>query len=367
MALRARLGQGKLGGSKKCRPSGSPTGENDGEALLCGLGLISGVSVCGKRKQPGLGLVGGISRRRRRKRRKRVRSNADEPNGTTVTGKTETGGGAGDKKVKSWDELMTAAVGWAEFMASLRRGTRSSFIAAIQKGRTLIANGIGLDVVLPFDSADVFACWAREPRDDGSIDDVADAGTSPEPGLNAEEKRALTEEMWEVLVAANAVADGRVNNLCEWLAQGQRATPLHVACANGSITAVKLLLNQPDIDVNVQCCEHFETALMTCIRYSDTNLESAADCFQMILRKKLLEMDLDLTDVNGSTIQDLIDQEKFEKRDLKIYAYWNTAVHWLRHTYFPTLHRSLKHLTKLPLPLVVLIDSFILPKSIYPR
>ncbi|XP_078484781.1 uncharacterized protein LOC100179285 isoform X2 [Ciona intestinalis] len=95
-----------------------------------------------------------------------------------------------------------------------------------------------------------------------------------------------------------AAFEGNLTKLKSLLKKGdvnlldkENRTPLHLACANGKIDAVKMLVDYPNCNLNL-CDNDRRSALMKCVQCQYQN------CMNILLQKGA---DISLSDVNGNT------------------------------------------------------------------
>jgi hypothetical protein len=250
------------------------------------------------------------------------------------------------------------AILWAEFVALLKHGATGSYTSntsiqqALNLGPSLLKCGGSLDLVETPNSSEALCNWVRAVSTKGGPSSVSD-----------EERRKTANGLWEILEAGGART--RINFRSHLLhSDGLYYAPLHTVFGFGSVHALEILLKLPETDVNLRMVPSLETAAMYAIGRMAT---WSWQCFELLVRMRLLDLDLDAKANDGLTTQQKIDAiPEVDVASFKIRATWNGAMYWLRHHYYPAIHQHLKTHTPLLHDLVGLVSAFLQPLSLLP-
>lgn len=164
----------------------------------------------------------------------------------------------------------------------------------------------------------VFFDWAR------GVLDSASRRTWP----NKEVEIRLTQKIWSVIKPA-IIAHINVT-VDDTTGAGIRLAALHIAVGFGCVEATKLLLECPQLDVNVQTAPSLETPFHYASRLTHDFVEEAA---VEILRRRLLEVDFDAKNSDLQTVDDMLMARTLRPSFLA--SAWSHAKRWLRETYYP--------------------------------
>lgn len=224
---------------------------------------------------------------------------------------------------------------WLLLKELLWTQTEASFKEACTLGAKLCA--YGLDDVENPPSSESLVAWAQMDK-----------------WSNIISRTQATTELWKILKMGGALR--RLNLLYD--ADRVSATDqrycrfpvLHFACGHGSIDAVQILVQYPELDVNVQCQPLGECALLYCLRVGG----NVIDCFQHLLFMRLLDVDLERDGKAISTAVNTAKEKKFK-------ALWTAALLYLRKDYYPTVHHILLPLFLSITPIAHLVITLLMP------
>lgn len=237
---------------------------------------------------------------------------------------------------------------WVEFAAKLATLEKKAVDEAAAMGPILAETGGCTDLFTPGEISEVLCNWAR--------------AVSPEHSANMSEadREKLTDRLWAILEAGGARK--YINQPAITACRGNFHPPLHVACGFESSRAIQILLSCPEIDVNSRAHPNGVTPAMHCLLYM-----KGGTGFEQLFATRLLDLDLDLKAADGLNLADKVRAAVDYASDVGMIrkrATWIGSMHWLRNYYFPNVHRSLDIGTRLPNPLIQIIDSFIRPRSL---
>jgi hypothetical protein len=152
---------------------------------------------------------------------------------------------------------------------------------------------------------------------------------------------------------------------------GEWYCPIVLACLKDNVVALELLLDEvPNLDINIltpqdsaprnlkYSLEIFSvmTPLMICLELGH------AECFQIILQKRLYEIDIDLKSGQGKTIQDLFSL-RWDPDVIELT--WDAAIYHLKTIYYPGIQSELlclPHSAFSP-PIATIIITYLAPSS----
>lgn len=88
-----------------------------------------------------------------------------------------------------------------------------------------------------------------------------------------------------------------------------------------------------------------------------------SECFRLILRKRLFELDLDMKSNSGETVQKMLDEDKTRGHFDNSTVLWNAALHFLETTHYPGIHSILKNLYTFLPPIATIVITYLAPSS----
>jgi hypothetical protein len=241
--------------------------------------------------------------------------------------------------------LFEQSMAWGDFVGDIQEFTEGSFKRAIKLQSELECNPGGLRVIGERQTLEALAKWS---------------GTSKHFWASVRSRNETTEMIWYLLNVGGARK--YINHYVSLQdADKSQYASIHMACATGSSRALELMLQDcPELNVNLPTLGGKESPLMICLRQPSLSLY----CFQLLMQRRLHELDLGHKDAAGHDMIYKINQTAtFGPDAMKIRAIWNTAVEWLHHSYYPRVCDYLK-LTKILRPILAIIYSFFKPHNL---
>jgi hypothetical protein len=233
----------------------------------------------------------------------------------------------GDEYSMSVATMISGAQLWGEFAGLLLTHTEVSLMKAASLDAKLRRSGCLADVTNDRLCSDMLDGWCRGSR-------YANVFT--------------VDKLWSILIFGNATAS---------LSAKIMANPaLHLACWNGSMRALELLLDCDIVNMNI-----IDSSGDNIIMYfTSANITQSSTSFEKVVSKRLLDLDLDYRDPRGKTSHDRI--SSLAHYD-SVSIIWHAAMHWLTHVYYPSIKRALANQPQLA-DAVDTIHNFLLPNAL---
>lgn len=243
---------------------------------------------------------------------------------------------------------------WAAFSAALHKKTEEGFREALDLGPALKRAGGGLWLV-ESDHCHALMNWAR-----GAVVERTSTQEWVSTWSSESMRESMTHALWELLVLGGARSERWINALSTDLLRGERQVgPIHFACGFGSFTALELLLDCPETNVNLTTADGFTTPFMHCIRFHTLG----QNCARLLVEKRWYDLDIDAQYANGQTIAQKLLAAPYHEICPEIRAAWTGLLSYLKTIYYPNICEMLRSI--LPtLDLVQMIFSYCKPNSL---
>lgn len=235
---------------------------------------------------------------------------------------------------------------WARFAQKMMVRTEEAFKEAIELKDSLEQGG-GLWMV-ESNQCHPLINWGRGAMTSASIPNWSNETT----------RDSVTRLLWRILLLGGAK---------QWINElGNDADPyqgaaIHGACGYGSLTALSLLLECPELNPNRVASDGFTTPFMHCIKYWKRG-DKVVTCAEMLARTRWYELDLDAANLNGENTLQILDALRHQDVPLQLRAAWRTVIEYQKTLYYPTIQQFFSPL--FPRDICTLLLSYCLPRSL---
>lgn len=236
-----------------------------------------------------------------------------------------------DEIDSSPEEYFSQAAIWGKFASCLRLATEDGFREALALAPQLRKGG-GLWMVEPH-SCHALIDWAR-----GAVKPIG-GGLYTNAWSNETIRDYLTRAIWPILLLGGARK--WLNTLSRYQPAHANLGAIHFACGFGSLTALELLLDCSETNVNLPSADGFTTPFMHCTTHS----QLSAGCAQLLIQKRWYDIDVDAQNATGQTITVFLDRAPNIHLPEPFFAAWNSFLSYLTTIYYPRIHAILNSTT----------------------